>query len=274
LIRSAVFVVLCAFLVADTQSAGAQTSGGLQFEVASVRQTPPFKGGANMQGCRGGPDLGNQDPLRFSCVAIRLWNLVGMAYRTPSYRLDGPGWLKDSLDMFDVTANIPEKTTRDEFYAMLQNLLTERFHLVVHHESREIEQYDLVVAKNGPKFKEAPAPGALSDTSALTKNGCPALPKGVLQGSVNGQMVMYRPASSVGVLADSISAQVKKPVRDITGLTGRYEVALCWIPDGSTDPGPTLMDALQDQLGLRLESHKTPVDFVVVDSVDKSPIQN
>ncbi|HEY1755194.1 MAG TPA: TIGR03435 family protein [Bryobacteraceae bacterium] len=269
MIRSAVVLGLYAGL-----GASAQNNDRLQFEAATIKPTPPYKGGPNMQGCRGGPQMG--DPVAFSCIGAPLSILVGLAYRVPAYRLSAPGWMQGQ--MFDVNTKIPENTTRDEFFVMLQNLLKDRFKLEVHHESREIEQYDLVVAKNGPKIKEvsAPPPGLRPDgTAALFKSGCPAIPAGTLAGNINGQKVMYDPAVDMGIFASRLVTELQTPVRDMTSLKGRYEVALCWAPESSPpDSGPTLMDAVRDQLGLRLESRKAPADFLVVDHIDKSPTAN
>jgi len=149
---------------------------------------------------------------------------------------------------------------------------------VVRHETREIQEYDLVVAKNGPKFKEAAPPGSPHGPSTLEKNGCPASPiKGGMT-FVNGIGVLHMPEVGMEFLALQVSTLLAKPVRDATGLTGKYDIALCWAPENLRaalpDAGPSLQQALQDQLGLRMESKKGPVEFLVVEHAEKSPAAN
>lgn len=178
---------------------------------------------------------------------------------------------------------------------MLQNLLADRFKVVVHHESREIQKYELVIAKNGPKFRAAApaAPNGQGDASppappTRDKDGYPLIgPKG-------GMAIMYDkargywPGITMEMLAGQLSGQLRGPVMDATGLTGKYDIGLYWSADNgirasapgaeptalASDPGPTLAQALQDQLGLRLESKKGAVDFLVVDHAEKVPTEN
>lgn len=175
---------------------------------------------------------------------------------------------------------------------MLRNLLIDRFHLAVHHESREASRYDLVVAKNGPKFKEAPKrpremPSAHPLPPAfppkLDKDGYPLMSPGsagMRFGPKGGRL--YYPDATMGDLAVQISGQVGRPVSDATGLRGRYQISLYWTPDSmrdaspspSHDYGPTMMEALQDQLGLRLEPRKESADFLIVDHAERVPAEN
>jgi len=179
---------------------------------------------------------------------------------------------------------------------MLQNLVIDRFHLAVHHESREMTKYDLVLAKSGPKFRKAaetpppnpdaaPAPPAGPFRLTTDKEGFPVLAAGRPgMAMTNGRVRMYQPAFTMEKLAQQISFQVGKPVTDATGLAGEYEIALYWASDNlpapkadagdPADTGPTMMQALQEQLGLRLEQKKGPVDFLVVDHIDKMPTEN
>jgi uncharacterized protein (TIGR03435 family) len=130
----------------------------LEFEVASIKPSPPPDGGARSMGCIGGP--GNGDPGLLTCRNMNLANLVSTAYKLSYYQLSAPDWMKDPFAAFDLNARVPEGATKDQLDAMMQNLLADRFKMVVHRESREIQQYDLVVAKNGPKFQGIPASGS------------------------------------------------------------------------------------------------------------------
>lgn len=253
--RSAAVLVFSACI-----GAGAQTAR-LEFEATAIRPAPP-PDNSRIWGCSGGP--GREDPTRFVCERALLSSIVLMAYQVQWYQLSAPDWMRDLQVAFDVQAKVPEKATRNEFLVMLQNMLADRFKMVAHHESRETDQYDLVVGKNGPKFKESP-PGPAEPT----RSQCPALPNGASMARINGRTAM-------SILVSNISSQLRTPVRDMTGLTAKYyDVTICWAPESAApDAGPTLMEALQDQLGLRLESRKAPVDFIVVDHAEKSPTAN
>jgi uncharacterized protein (TIGR03435 family) len=192
---------------------------------------------------------------------------------------------------------------------MLQNLLAERFHLTVHREKKEGTVYELVVGKNGPKFKESaeepvpkdgpallpPAPGP----PKLDANGFPVLPagRGPVMMMMNGNATMRFTEETMEKFADQLSNQVRAPVTDATGLKGKYDFSLHWVsggvgllgerlpppalppgaPQASTpgdDSGPTLFDAVQEQLGLKLEQKKGMIDMIVVDHIDKVPTEN
>jgi uncharacterized protein (TIGR03435 family) len=164
--RPVVFVALALVYSLHAQSTR------LEFEVASVKPSPPPDGRGRTVGCIGGP--GNGDPGLLTCRDMNLANLVSTAYKLSYYyQLSAPDWMKDPFATFDVNARVPEGATKDDFNVMMQNLLADRFKLVVHRESREIQQYDLVVAKNGPKFKEAPPPAPKPDPAGDAKKGPP-----------------------------------------------------------------------------------------------------
>jgi uncharacterized protein (TIGR03435 family) len=259
-----------------------------------------------MMGCRGGPE--SRDPGLFTCQNINLTSLLSSAYNIVYFQLSAPDWVRDVR--FDIRAKVPEGATKDEFRLMLQNLLADRFKLAVHHESRDIAKYDLVVAKNGPKLKPAIEPASASTSTngqppvpgppPRDKEGYPILAPGRPGMAImNNKARLYDPGMNMEMLANRLGGQMGKPVTDATGLTGKYEIALYWayemmrsaaplgpaavgggstpmpmasIPEG--DSGPTLEKAIQDQLGLRLEAKKGPVDFLVVDHAEKTPTDN
>ena len=283
-------------VLAGGYSVHAQQSTKLEFEVASIKPSPSAAGRGEVTvivGCYGGP--GNNDPSLFVCQNASLSNIVTVAYGIAYWLLSAPDWM--SSTRFDLRATVPEGATKDGLQVMLQNLLADRFKLSVHHESREIQRYELRVAKGGPKFKEAAPSEAKAPDSApasafppkFDTNGCPVVdPRG---GGMftRTKARWYWPDTTMERLASMLSAQVRGPVADLTGLNAKYTIDLCWNPDNSvrasapgadsaalpSEPsGPTLMQALQDQLGLRLESKKGPVDFLVVDHAEKSPTEN
>ena len=286
MLRTLPLMLLCFGALAQTVPAT------LQFDVASVNPSPRGEPGKPMRvGCNGGP--GPKDPGLFTCQNLSVSNLVTLAYSMDFYRVAG---LEGATQMMNISASVPEGTTKDQFSVMMQNLLADRFHLVAHHESREMAKYELVVAKNGPKFKKAAeAPPVNPDTSPkpppgpspLTTDqaGFPVLTPGRPDMAMTrGRARMFQPRMTMQRLAGQVSSQMGKPVTDATGLEGEYEIGLYWASDtrlsanpDANDPaetGPTLPQALQKQLGLRLEQKKGPVDFLVVDHIDKLPSDN
>jgi len=132
------------------------------FEVASVKPAAPQTPGRMMVGMRGGP--GTPDPGQVTLTNVTQKMLLARAYGVQDYQISGPGWLES--ERYDIVAKVPEGATKEQFQAMLQNLLAERFKLTLHHETKELPQYALVVAKNGPKLKESAPPPAAEGTAA------------------------------------------------------------------------------------------------------------
>jgi uncharacterized protein (TIGR03435 family) len=288
-------ILTALLLLCGGRDARAQASAGPEFEAASLKPSAPTDGRAYTVGCSGGP--GTKDPALYRCENISIANWVMTAYKINYFQFSGPDWMQNTR--FDLQAKLPEGATKDQLSLMVQSLLADRFKLVVHHESREVTRYELVVAKNGPKFKEAaPKEEASSDAQrpgafvppALGKDGYPEFRPGRPGMAIykGGKARMYEPEATMERLAGLLAGQLAKPVADLTGLKGKYDISLYWNSDttfrlaapGATastteiDSGPTLMQALQDQLGLRLESKKGPVDFVVVDHAEKVPSEN
>jgi uncharacterized protein (TIGR03435 family) len=274
----------------------AQPAARLEFEVASIKPASPDPRGYTLV-WRGGP--GTNDPGLFMGENNSLADLVRAAYSANYYHFSAPDWMASTR--FNFTARVPEGATKEQFRIMLQNLLSDRFHLVAHHESREASIYDLMVGKSGPKFKQAVEPPVAKDDKtgpapppsrpAFDKEGYPNLGPGrpgMAFGAKGGRM--YWPEATMEFLAEQISLQVGRQVVDATGLKGKYEIALYWAPDNmratapsapgggpppsESDLGPSMMQALQDQLGLRLEGKKAPADFLVVDHADRVPAEN
>jgi uncharacterized protein (TIGR03435 family) len=269
------------------------------FEVASIKPTPRPEGGGMRVGTTGGP--GTKDPGRWTCENMSFSNLVSMAFELKAFELNAPAWTND--ERFNINAKVPEGATKEMFRAMLQNLLIERFGLRVHRESKEMQGFELVVMKGGPKFKESepePPKEAGSDQAArppapmmrpsIGKDGFPVMPPGA-SGTImmNGrarQQWMRQPMESI---ARNLSYQAGKPVSDATGLKGNYDVSLYWLTEslGAAPPpppeagpgapevsGPNLFTALQEQLGLKLEPRKVSIQVLVVDQAAKVPTEN
>jgi uncharacterized protein (TIGR03435 family) len=189
---------------------------------------------------------------------VSLQKCIALAYNVSEDR-DGaivaPGWVRETR--FDITARLPGGTQPEQARVMLQNLLTERFKLKLHHESREARIYALLLAKNGPKLHESG----------------PDVRHSMRQGP--GRLTGMR--ATLSEVADHLSGplyQLGRQVIDQTGLKGNYDFTLEWAPSDQDTQGPSLFTALQEQLGLRLEARKASVDVLVVDSMEKTPTEN
>jgi uncharacterized protein (TIGR03435 family) len=209
-------------------------------------------------GMRGGP--GTDDPTLFTCENCGLAALVILAYEIKDYQYSGPEWTQ--FTHFIVSATIPPGTTKEQFRGMMQNLLADRFKLTVHHKKKDmVASYDLVVAKNGQKFKEAvEAPPPADDTPRqlgglkTDANGFPALPhgQGYTMAITKGRAALHSDKESMPAFAEKLSGQLRQPVNDATGLKGKYDITLYWVTEltpSADEPGPTIFQALQEQLG-------------------------
>jgi uncharacterized protein (TIGR03435 family) len=248
------------------------------FEVASVK---PWEPGVPVR-MTGGPDT--SDPGHWSCTHCNMTALLGNAYHVWEYQLVTPAWTQASN--FDVAAKVPAGASRDDFRLMLQHLLEERFQLKAHREDRVIAVYELVLAKGGSKMVEVGAPAPAPPPGAkLDKDGFPIVPGGSGLAVANGRSRIQFRAQTMDNVAHYLSGQVGRPVLDATGLRGKYALMLSWylpvsesgsspgsLPAG--DSGPTIFQAIQEQLGLKLEPRRMAVEFLVVDRLEKVPTAN
>jgi uncharacterized protein (TIGR03435 family) len=202
----------------------------------------------------------------FRTVNLALRDLIQFAYGVPdSQILGGPAWL-DSI-MFDIDAKsdpavdadlhaLAAEQARHQKQLMVQALLTDRFQLKVHQETRQLPVYALVIGKDGPKFKPSQINGTIIDTGRARLH---------IAGSDD----------TIGILARELAQVLGRVVVNQTGLSGRYDLNLRWSPDdaaasasSSPDIPPDIFTAIQEQLGLKLESTKGPVPVLVIDSVE------
>jgi uncharacterized protein (TIGR03435 family) len=215
------------------------------FEVASIKPSAAYRPGS--------PSGVHLDGARFTSSGIPLRNLIYSAYGVPSWAVSGgPGWL-DS-EAYDIAATVPPATSDEQVRLMLKTLFADRFQLTVHREMREHSVYDLVVAKNGPKFKSSEA------TKASIKNGL-------------GHIELH--GIAIAVLANSLwsTKATARPVVDMTGLKGHFDITLDWAPEDVqldvADRGPSVFTAIEEQLGLKLEPRKSPFEFIIIDHVER-----
>ena len=247
---------------------------------------------------QGGGGPGTRDPERLHFENMPMRELLIMAYDLDQYQLSGASWL--SSQAYDIDAKIQPGATKEQFHAMLQNLLAERFSLKVHHETKEFAGYELMAAKNGPKLKEAEVPSGAATVPAASdpparpkvgkdKDGLPELPPGAAATMMATTPVGTRMSArgqSLSTLVLQLKSLVKAPVNDQTGLSGKYDFNLTFSPPNATTPtsadpagtlaerAPDLFVALEDQLGLKLVAKKLAIDVVVIDHLEKSPTEN
>jgi uncharacterized protein (TIGR03435 family) len=206
---------------------------------------------------------------RFVAHNVPMKILIGLAYGARPDAVKGPGWLDSAR--FDVVAKASPGAKADELRRMVQSLLAERFNLVVHTEQRESRGYALIQAKGGAKLQA-------SDAALLTDQRCTPAPGTQGRGHfVCRHMTMKIFAATLQEIA---ALDIDVPVVDQTGITGVFDLKLDWTPHPAGAPatdaieGPTVFEALENQLGLKLESRKLPLPVIVVDSVERTPIEN
>jgi uncharacterized protein (TIGR03435 family) len=258
----------------------AQTEARPQFEVASIKPAAPDAQGnffRFMPG--GGVNISN----------MNLKEMIMFAWRMQPFQVSGgPSWL--GSERFDVTAKSDHPPKDGERQLMLQQLLEERFKLTIRQETKELPIYALVLARKDGKL----GPRLVESKEGDCRVPDPASPGPPPQGSVNcGQQIMNPQrlsASSVpvGNITPMLSRILGRTVIDRTGLTAKYNITMEWTPDESLamqpppdapklpaadGAGPTIFTALMEQLGLKLEAQKGPVEVIVVERAEK-PTEN
>jgi uncharacterized protein (TIGR03435 family) len=271
---------ICSGLVLVVATCVQGAADHLTFEVASVRPSAKERMITRMAG---GP--GTNDPGRFRATNAELSMLVMRAYGIQYDQLRGPAWIDKT--QFDVVANVPPGTTAEQLREMLQNLLTERFRMQVHHETRAEAVYELTVAKNGPKLKPA-AEGSGTDDFVpgteprrVDRDNFPIVPPGrpntACQHLPQGLYCTFR-MLTMGMLVQRLSLPqfVDRRVVDKTGLTGRYDFTLYCsnTQSGPDNNAPGIEQALQEQLRLKLVPSRASIDVLVIDYAEKIPTGN
>jgi uncharacterized protein (TIGR03435 family) len=192
-----------------------------------------------------------------------------MAFGVERHQLSAPDWV--SATRFDITARVPPEATEDQYRRMLQNLLADRFKLVFHRDTRILQVYELVVAKNGPKLHASSIDPSGANDGLKPPHPLPSLPPG-FHGPVNVTLdkVPMEP------IVNDLEGLLGQPVVDATGLTGRYTIEL-HVFLGPPPPGEEdldLFEALQKQLGLMLVQKKRSIDIIVIDHIERTPTEN
>jgi uncharacterized protein (TIGR03435 family) len=227
---------------------------GQTFEVATVKSANPNDPGTMLNWRDAGHAHG------FVAENFSLRQLITAAYGIRDHQLTGgPGWI--GSDRFDIVGKPERPEDVKVLRLMLQALLADRFHLTIHRDTREMPVYFLVVAKGGAKLRQS-APGSVG------------------AGQSGGAGWFKASNNPIGDFAQTLAGMVSRSVIDRTGLTGQYDFRLDYAPDviarpdaGNAPEKPSLFTALHEQLGLKLEPGRAPVEMFVVDRAEK-PSEN
>jgi len=249
-------VLIAALLAATLSLVRGQT---ITFEAASIKMN-------NSGTTRSGLNL---LPGRIRVINSSLKFCVQMAWNVKDFQVSGAtGWM--DTEHFDIDAVAAEAFKKEEFRTMMQALLTDRFGLAIHRETQEKGGYALVVGRNGAKL-----PPPIDDPGVLFSR------------TSSGDRTLKATSLSMKALADALSVPLGAIVVDRTGIEGQYDVSFQWTPDPASEPrisksgeplppppadaapGPSIFTALQEKLGLRLESRKVPVEVIVIDHANR-----
>jgi bla regulator protein blaR1 len=278
----------------------AATAPVFEYEVASIKPYKPAPGdppGMIRMGI-----MTPADGLNATGVTVR--DLVQMAYGVQPYQVTGgPDWfgserLEIDAKMESSVADALAKLSQDDKtlvrQKMLQALLADRFQLTIHRETKELPTYTLTIGKNGSKLVEAKPEDI---PAAAPPQGGRGGRVGMFMSAGAGGTTLSGKAMTLANLVRTLSGSLRSPILDKTGLTGKYDITLKWMPEnfgagaapgfapppagaapnaalppdpGADSVGPTLLIAIQEQLGLKLEKGKGPVEIIVIDRVEKA----
>jgi uncharacterized protein (TIGR03435 family) len=253
-------------------AAWGQSTAGLSFEVASVKQAAPQQARRRV--------TVRADRIEFP--AVTLWYCISYAYGMKSYQMSGPDWLREAR--YEVVAKSPEGTRLEDVPKMMQTLLKERFKLQAHQEAREVPVLLLTLGKEGPKLKEA---------AAESGDGMGGAQVGMSASESGGERLDIK-GGTMSTLANTLTGLLGRPVVDKSGLSGRYDFILDFSrsetagpkatggfneppplppPPPGAEPGVSIYTSIQ-QLGLKLVGQKLPMNVLVIDGAEKVPVEN
>lgn len=254
LVCSAAFLALSAVAPGQDNPDSNVPSKALTWDVISVKPNRSLDSSSSMRW--------NMDGIEFRNTTLHGTLLNAFEVRSESQITGYPNWVNS--ERFDIEAKMDAETVAayralkgqagtQQWHALMQQILEERFGMKFHTEKRELPVYNLVVAKQGLKVKP----------SGPDEKGSSSMGP--------GRYSAHR--SQPGWLAFSLSGVVGRVILDKTGVTGEYDIDLTWAPDDQPEAGPSIFTALQDQLGLKLEPAKAPLDVIVIDHLER-PSEN
>jgi len=227
---------------------------GPVFEVASVKRVTSGPNPGDI------PRNMDSNPGHFAMHNVPLRYAIEWAYNLKDFEISGPEWIKGE-ERYDIVAKAEQPVSADKIRAMVQALIIDRFQMKSHTEKKEVSCYVLIPGKGAAKLKEA------SEGGQPTINGTPT-----------ATTFHNQPVSRFTFM---LTRRLDRPVLDLTGLKGTYDftIDLSGLGFGGNLPpaestGPSVFTAVQDDLGLKLEARKQILDILVIDSVQKVPLQN
>ena len=267
-----------------------------EFEVASVKPSAPPGADSLAVGI-------HIDGAQVRCASLSLKDYLALAYNVKNYQISGPEWI--ASERFDIAAKLPDGAAREQIRGMVQALLLDRFQLKAHRDTKEFPVYALVVAKGGPKMKEA-APDAAGagrgniDITAGGSRGGSGADLGNGSSFTMGENGFDAVKLTMTSFADMLARFADRPVLDMTDLKGAYDFSLRFSPEDframrlraamaagvSVSLPPETMRAVMEgasgdslfaaieALGLKLDARKAPLDVLVVDHIEKTPSEN
>lgn len=244
------------------------------FEVASIKKNVSGSEQASVRTMPGG---------RLAVTNNSLRNIIRNAYNVQNFQIvGGPDWINN--DRWDIVAKTETDVPPPQLLIMMRSLLADRFKLVLHTEMRETPVYALVLARSdgrlGPQLRPSTVDCAAllasfqarKETPPNTINGRPSCGTQARAGT------MMTTSTTMADFVRNLAPMAGRPIVDRTGLTGRYDLDLSWTPDPAGAPGttpavdndrPALVTAVQEQLGLKLDSQRLPFETLVIDSVER-----
>lgn len=226
----------------------------------------------------------NSDAGRIEYRHFGIKGLVWVAYQVTLPQIVWPAWMNNSNGgIFDVSATLPPGTTQDQKHLMLQELLADRFKMVVHHETRNQKVYALVASPHGLKIHKSDNPPDDATLSISVRTGKDGF-------HLNDRLPDAPPSAPYGIKISKLvkyfnNGYLDRVMVDKTGLDGYYDINLFIPPEISPHPEPdgattnspgvqAYFDALEKQLGLKTETQTAPVEMLVIDHLERNPTDN
>jgi uncharacterized protein (TIGR03435 family) len=248
------------------------------FEVASVKPSDPNPTNPMWTGMNADPGM-----VRYSNLTLK--DCIRAAYRVRDFQIEGPDWI--STARYEIIARLPDGATPDQIPDMLRTLIAARFKLTLNQEKKDLAVYALTIGKGGPKLKPATTPTDNAPT-AIGPDGKPRA--AMLFGFTASGMRLKAPAANLATFVELMSRFTERPVVDVTGLAGLWDLELVITPEtyrgvpatmqrpseaqaAESQPAPSIFDAVE-QLGLKLEPRKLPLDVLTIVHAERTPTEN
>lgn len=253
-------------VLAQTDNFGASN---VKFEVATIRPGDP---NGFIEARTPSLTLDSTGSLHFVRTGLR--EMIQLAYGVGATQISGPAFLNGRreapADRWDVIAKVPDGAKPEQLPLMLRALLADRFHLVFHTENRNVQVFAMEVAKGGIKMKESPeGPGDAACTRSFAGNE-----RTERLAADCTRMSSKDIAQQMQTLAPGYFNQA--PLMDFSGLKGRYDFHIEWVTGAAYQAGdsPSMPDAMEQQLGLKLDNRRQSVEILVIDKLDRTPTEN